>query len=217
MPGATGGNTNNPSPSTGSLGGFIGSGNPRTGSGGVVVHAPTLVTLMTRGEYASVLPDGQRAVVKWSDGEKKYDYPDGAGAGRCDSIVSTNKLIVGSGTVIDWDIHGMSEPGNNLGHGDAEDNLGIPQHVERLYTLLLKNWSNADGSFGTLRVGASTSNEWTTFLEAGSYLQLPPDSVAFLVGLAAPGLAVASDNRNLKLSATGGDVVAGLNYAGSSQ
>lgn len=217
MPGASGGSSTTITPPSGGIQSFAGIGIPRTNSGGVIVHAPSSVTFVSRGSYVSVLPDGQKSVVDWSDGEKKYDYPDGTGAGLCDSVVSANKINLGEGEHIDWDLHDMSEPNNDLGHGDAEDNLGLPQYVSRVYALLVKNWTDQEFSSGVLLVGASPTNEWGAFLDPDSFFKLPPDSVLSIVGKGPAGLPVASDDCNLRFEAQGGDVVFGLNYIGNSQ
>lgn len=178
----------------------------------VVVKAPTRLTMKVSGQYISVLPDGQQAIVKWSDGERDIDYPPGSYPGQCDTVLSANKQQLSSGASVDWDLHDLSESGNDIGHGPGEDNLGLEQCNTRLYSLLLRNWGAAEGSTGTLTVGGAALDEWTALLEAGAKFTLPPESLSAIVCESQNGFAVSEGNSLLKLESSGGPVVFGINY-----
>ena len=169
------------------------------------------------GTYSSVLPDGQIAEAKWDDGQKKIDYQDGSVAGSCDTVLSANNLSLISGTSVNWDLYDLSESGNDIGHGIGQDNLGLTQCNARIYNLFLKNWGEAKASAGSLVVGAAASGEWPGFLEAGSTVTLLTDTEMALICEGPSGMPVDSSEPNLKIAATGGAVVFGLNYISCSQ
>lgn len=189
------------------------SGASRCGSNGAVVHAPTQVMARISGTYQSVLPDGQVASVNWDDGGFQIDYPSGSGPGLCDTILSANQLSLGAGLSVDWDLHGLSEPGNDIGHGLGQDALGLETCVARVYSLFIKN---REDSTSTMTVGASPSNEWNALLTAGSKLTLPADSFFCLINDEPNGLDVSSSNRNLRIKSNGGTLKYGMSYAGTS-
>lgn len=177
---------------------------------GIMVHAPCVLDSRVRGVYESLLPDGQKEILAWDDGQKKTHYYDGTFPGKCDTILSANTLIVTAENSIDWDFHDLSEPGNNIGHGLGQDNLGLEQCNSRIYTVLLKNWATSQGN---LVIGNSASSRWGGFLEGGSFLKLPPNSIFGLVcENPGEGIPVGPGNSNLRLNALGGSVTFGINY-----
>lgn len=185
----------------------------RRACAGLIIHAPTTLDSRVRGTYESLLPDGQKEVLEWDDGQKKTQYYDGTFPGKCDTVVSANKLLMASGAHVDWDLHDMSEPGNDIGHGRlpgdlGQDNLGQPTCSARIYSLLLRNTPN---SVGDLVVGGAASDRWSGFLVAGATLRLPPNSIFVLACEGNEGMAVGSGNSNLKMDAVGGDIEYGLN------
>lgn len=187
---------------------------PRCNDNGVRIHAPSQVAMRISGLYTSTLPDGQVAQVQWDDGLKTIDYHDGSEPGFCDTILSANLLSIADGNFVDWDLHDLSEANNNIGHNDSEDNLGMSQCTERIYSLFLKN---REDSAATMIVGNASTNEWTAFLTAGSTLTLPVDSIFAIIGDQPAGLPVdGADNCNLRIAADGGTLAYGLNYVGAS-
>lgn len=182
----------------------------------IVVKAATRLSMRVQGTYVSILPDLQQAKVEWDDGQKDIDYGPGSVPGQCDTILSANKQQIASGLSVNWDLHALGEAGNDIGHGLGQDNLGLEQCNARLYSLLLKNWGSAQGSTGTLTVGGASVDEWTTILNSGATVTLPPDSFSVLVGESQNGFASPEGNSLLKLAAGGGPVVFGINYAACS-
>lgn len=195
----------------------VGAAVDRRTCAGVIVHAPTRCDMRIMGSYTSVLPDGQTAEAKWDDGQKKIDYQDGSIAGRCDTALSANKLQLANAASVNWDLYDLSEAGNDIGHGLAQDNLGLVQCNQRLYNLLLKNWGDAEGSVGTLTVGAAASNEWSGFLEPSGTIKLLTDTEVALIAESPNGMEVSDTDAFLKVAASGGAVVYGLNYNSCSQ
>lgn len=193
--------------------GIIGTGASRCGSNGVVVHAPTQISMRISGSYQSILPDGQVASVNWDEGGFQIDYPSGSEPGLCDTILSANNLTIEDGDSVDWDLHGLSEPDNDIGHGLGQDALGLETCTSRIYALFLKNRADSES---TMIVGDSSSNQWDSLLTAGSTLTLPADSFFCLISEEPNGLDVASDNCNLKIESDGGTLSLGLNYCACS-
>lgn len=177
---------------------------------GLIVHSPCTLDSRIKGTYQSTLPDGQKEILEWDDGQKKTQYYDGTVAGKCDTILSANNILVSSGSYIDWDFHDLSEADNDIGHGLAQDNLGLEQCNSRIYSILIKN---LEISSGHLQIGNAAVDRWNGFLESGSILKLPPNSFFVLACENAPvGIAVGAGNSNLKLNAIDGDVRLAINY-----
>ena len=193
--------------------GIIGTGAARCGSNGVVVHAPTQISMRISGTYQSILPDGQVASVNWDDGGFQIDWPSGSEAGLCDTIISANSLSIDDGDSVDWDLHAMSEPDNDIGHGLGQDALGLEQCIARIYALFLKNRADSES---TMIVGDSSTNEWDALLTSGSTLTLPADSFFCLISEEPNGLDVVSDNCNLKIESDGGDLNYSINLCATS-
>ena len=193
--------------------GIIGTGAARCSANGVVVHAPTQISMRISGIYQSILPDGQVASVNWDEGGFQIDWPAGSEPGLCDTILSANLLSLDDTESVDWDLHGMSETGNDIGHGLGQDALGLEVCLARVYTLFLKNRADSES---TMIVGGSLTNEWDSLLTAGSTLTLPADSFFCLISEEPNGLDVASDNRNLKIESDGGTLLYGINHCGTS-
>lgn len=183
---------------------------PRCNDNGVKIHAPSKVQMRISGLYTSTLPDGQVAQVEWDDGLKTIDYHDGSEPGFCDTILSANLLTIANGAFVDWDLHDLSEADNNIGHENAEDNLGMNQCTERVYSLFIKN---REDSVATMIVGNAPTNEWTAFLTAGSTLTLPADSIFALISDTPSGFPVDGvDNCNLRIAASGGALSYGISW-----
>lgn len=180
---------------------------------GVIVNAPTQINMRISGAYQSILPDGQVASTNYDDGGTQIDWESGSEAGFCDTILSANILSIDDGEFIDWDLHAMSEPGNDIGHGLGQDALGLETCTARIYALFLKNRADSES---TMIVGDSSTNEWDALLTAGSTLTLPADSFFCLISEEPEGLDVASDNCNLKIESDGGDLKFGISYCGTS-
>jgi len=193
--------------------GIIGTGAARCGPNGVVVYAPTQISMRISGTYQSILPDGQVASVNWDEGGLQIDFPSGHEAGLCDTAVSANLLSTEDGEIVDWDLHAMSEPGNDIGHGLGQDALGLETCIARIYALFLKNRADSES---TMIVGGSSSNEWDSLLTSGSTLALPPDSFFCHISEEPNGLDVSETNCNLSIESDGGTLLWGINYSGSS-
>ena len=196
--------------------GIIGTGSPRCGDNGVTIHAPTQVSIRISGLYQSILPDGQVASVTWDDGSMTKDYSDGSEVGLCDTILSANLLSLVDGGVINWDLHALSETDNDIGHGDAQDNLGMGQCTSRIYSLFIKNRADSEAD---MIIGGAATNEWTPLLDSGAKISMPPDSIFALIGENQSGILVSESNCNLKIEADGiggGDLLYGLNWNGCS-
>lgn len=186
----------------------------RCGSSGVKVHAPSSVKMRISGLYTSTLPDGQVAQVAWDDGLKAIDYADGSEPGLCDTVISANLLSINDGEYVDWDLHDLSEANNDIGHGLGQDALGLETCTDRVYSLLIKNREDSEAA---MTVGNSATNEWTGFLDAGSTLTLPADSIFALISDQPSGMPVdGDDNCNLKIAASGGTLNYGVNFCGCS-
>ena len=174
--------------------------------------------MRVQGRYQSVLPDGQVAFVDWDDGFQTIDWLDGSFAGYCDTILSANLLgITWNPSVpskVDWDLHDLSEPDNDVGHGDAEDNLGTGQCSVRVYNLLIKNHQASEGD---MLIGNASSNKWTGFFNTGATLTLPPDTAFALIAESQSGMPITETNALLKIEAIGGTLSYGLNFNGCSR
>ena len=190
----------------------------RRACAGLIIHAPTTLDSRVRGSYESLLPDGQKEVLAWDDGQKKTQYYDGTFPGKCDTVVFANKLLMASGAHVDWDFYDMSEPGNDIGHGRlpgnlGQDNLGQPICLARLYSLLLTNLA---ASTGDLLIGNAAVDRWSGFLEAGATLRFPPNSIFVMACEGNEGMGIGAGNSNLKMQAVSGDVTHGINLNGCS-
>lgn len=187
---------------------------PRCDSSGVLVHAPSQVSMRISGTYVSVLPDGQVAQVLWDDGLRTYNYQSGSQAGLCDTVLSANLLTLSDGATVEWDLHDLSEADNDIGHGDGQDNLGLEQCTSRVYALFVKNREDSES---TMVVGNATTNEWTAVLDAGSTLTLPADSIFAITSELPTGMLVdGTADCNLMIESSGGDLRYGLNWIGCS-
>lgn len=185
----------------------------RCGDGRAIIHAPTQISARISGLYQSILPDNQVATVAWDDGTQEIEYRDGQNPGECDTIISANLLSLADTLSVNWDMHDLSESGNDIGHGLAQDALGMEQCTSRVYTWFFKNRSD---STSNAVIGNSASNEWTGLLTAGSTFTLPPDSFVGIIGGQPAGMSVSSTNCNLKVLSSGGDLNYGLNWCGCS-
>lgn len=180
---------------------------------GLIIHAPTAIESRLKGTYESTLPDGQKEIVAWDDGLKKTQYYDGTFPGRCDTVLSANLLLLTTGLHVDWDLHDLSEAGNDIGHLQGQDNLGMPQCSARIYSLLVRN---TPGSVGSLVLGNASSDRWSGFFLAGATMTLPPSSVFAMICENTQGMPVGAGNSNLKVLASGGAATYGLNWNGCS-
>lgn len=194
---------------------FVGTSSPRAGLS-YVVHSTATITVRVQGSYSSVPADGQSVGISWNiaSGNKRIDYQDGVDPGLTDTALSANSLEIADTDSLDFDLYDLT--GVDIGHGEGLDQLGTPHQLSRIYAMSIRNGKTDEGSVGDLVVGAATSNPWSSAISSAGEITLPPDSVFILFGESTNGMAVSSSNCNLKLAASGGDVVAGLNYCGCS-
>lgn len=192
----------------------FGGGSTRCGPSGVEVHSPCKIAMRVSGVYKSILPDNQIATVTWSDDQAVLQFQDGSGPGLCDTAICANSLTMADTEYVDWDLEGLSEADNDIGHGDTQDALGLTICNDRIYALFLKN---KDNSTGDMVVGNAATYEWTDVIKTGTTLTLPPKSVFALVCETQAGIPVTeASSCNLRIAASGGTVNYGLSFNGSS-